>query len=117
VFCDILDVEKKGMINIADLEHAAKNLGLESNYQDIRRLLKPINQKSQGDIPVATLKTFLKSNVKTFEEEMQEIFENFDYDQKKTLSKHKLKVLSTELRIPISLIKSTKRFLIKKLMR
>ena len=41
-----MDVEKKGMINIADLEHASKNLGLESNYNDIRKLLKPINKKS-----------------------------------------------------------------------
>lgn len=32
IFCDILDVEKIGVINLADLDHASKNLGLEGLY-------------------------------------------------------------------------------------
>lgn len=31
-FCKIMDVENKGSINIADLEHSAGNLGLEAHY-------------------------------------------------------------------------------------
>lgn len=57
----------------------------------------PLNQHSRGDIPVDSIKEFLTKNHKTFEEEMSDIFHNFDYDKKDSLSKHKLKVLATEL--------------------
>ena len=97
IFCNILDVEKAGIINLADLEAAAKNLGLESIYQDIRNLLKSKIDMQKGGIPVGVLKEYLLSNVKTFDEEMEEIFEYFDYDKKGTLSKHKLKIIASEL--------------------
>lgn len=97
IFCEILDVEKTGIINLADLEATSKNLGFESMYQDIRNLLKSKIDMKRGGIPVAVLKEYLMANEKTFDQEMDEIFDYFDYDKKGTLSKHKLKIIASEL--------------------
>jgi Ca2+-binding EF-hand superfamily protein len=97
IFCDILDVEKNGVINLADLDHASKNLGLESLYPNVRDLLKPLIKEEKRGVTVEDLKAYLKSNEKNMDEEMTEIFEFLDYDKKGTISKHKIKIIAKEL--------------------
>jgi Ca2+-binding EF-hand superfamily protein len=100
IFCEILDVEKNGVINLADLDHACRNLGLENIYQNVRDLLKPLIKEEKRGVTIEDLKKYLKTNVKTMDEEMAEIFEFLDYDKKQTISKHKIKVIAKELRRP-----------------
>jgi Ca2+-binding EF-hand superfamily protein len=97
IFCDILDVEKNGVINLADLDHASKNLGLESLYQNVRDLLKPLIKEEKRGVTIEDLKSYLKKNEKNLEQEMTEIFEFLDYDKKGTISKHKIKIIAKEL--------------------
>lgn len=97
IFCDILDVEKVGVINLADLDQASKSLGLENLYQNIRDLLKPLINEDKRGVTVEALKSYLKKNEKTLEQEMNEIFEFLDYDNKGTISKHKIKIIAKEL--------------------
>jgi Ca2+-binding EF-hand superfamily protein len=59
VFTELLDVEKSGIINLADLEAASKSLGLESIYQNIRNLLKSKIDMEKGGIPVADFVKYL----------------------------------------------------------
>lgn len=98
IFCDILDVEKNGVINLADLDHASKNLGLENLYPNVRDLLKPLIREEKRGVTVEDLKAYLKNNVKNTDEEMTEIFEFLDYDKKGSISKHKVKIIAKELR-------------------
>ena len=98
IFCDILDVEKNGVINLADLDHASKNLGLEGLYQNVRDLFKPLIKEEKRGVTVEDLKAYLKNNEKNLEQEMTEIFEFLDYDKKGTISKHKIKIIAKELR-------------------
>ena len=51
----------------------------------------------KGGIPVDDFIKYLNHDTKTFEEEMDEIFDYFDYDKKDELSKHKLKIIASEL--------------------
>lgn len=98
IFCDILDVEKNGVINLADLDHASKNLGLEALYQNVRDLLKPLIKEEKRGVTIEDLKKYLKNNQKNLDQEMNEIFEFLDYDRKGTISKHKIKIIAKELR-------------------
>jgi len=97
IFCDILDVEKNGVINLADLDHAAKNLGLDSLYSNVRDLLKPLIKEEKRGVTIEDLKKYLKKNEKSMEQEMTEIFEFLDYDKKGSVSKHKIKIIAKEL--------------------
>ena len=97
IFCDILDVEKIGVINLADLDHASKNLGLEGLYQNVRDLFKPLIKEEKRGVTVEDLRAYLKNNEKSLEQEMTEIFEFLDYDKKGTISKHKIKIIAKEL--------------------
>ena len=108
IFCDILDVENNGVINLADLDFALKNLGLESLYQNVRDLLKPLIKEEKRGVTIEDLRNYLKKNEKTLDQEMTEIFEFLDYDKKGTISKHKIKIIAKELR-KLSLKKLVKR--------
>lgn len=97
IFCEILDVEKKGVILLSDLNEATKTLGLESLYSNLRELMKPLINEKIGGVRIEDLKNALKNNERTIEQEMGEIFELLDYDKKGSISKHKIKIIAKEL--------------------
>ena len=95
-FLEIMDLEKLGKISLGDVEATCRNLGLEDSYPAIKNILKDIVNED-GDLMVEDVKNRLLKNKRTEDEEMTDIFNFIDYDNKGEINKNKLKIMVQEL--------------------
>ena len=96
-FSKLLDIDKNGTINMADLEETSRMLGLENFYSNIKNQLKPLINVNLGGIPISDFKYYL-SNISNDDNAMiEDIFEYYDYDKKGYITKHKLKIIAQEM--------------------
>ncbi len=96
-FLDIMDVEKQGTISLGDIEVTCKQLGLEDSYKNIKALFKDMVNLKEGGLNVEELKEYLMNSERTYEEEINDIFNYIDYDHKGEINKNKLKIIIDEL--------------------
>ena len=95
-FLEIMDLEKVGRISLGDVEATCRNLGLEDSYPAIKNILKDI-VNDNNELMVEDVKNRLLRNKRTEEEEMTDIFNFIDYDNKGEINKNKLKIMVREL--------------------
>ena len=95
-FLEIMDLEKVGRISLGDVEATCRNLGLEDSYPAIKNILKDI-VNDNNELMVEDVKNRLLKNKRTEEEEMTDIFNFIDYDNKGEINKNKLKIMVREL--------------------
>jgi len=96
-FMAVLDCEDRQVISLGDIESACRQLGLEESFENIRRIIKELVTLNKGEISVAELKKALLRKPQNQTEEMTELFNILDYDQKGNITKTKLKIMIKEL--------------------
>ena len=97
LFLSLMDVEQRDVISFGDIESACHQLGLGDSFPNIKSILKEMVTVNEGELSVAELRRNLLKKHQTQKDEMEEIFNYLDYDDKGEINKNKLKIMIKEL--------------------